>query len=1167
MFKLRYKIGILVLFISFLCLGALGCFAFISAKRHIHEMVEVQYLGQVKEMIKDIEKFLAQVEGDLHFLAHTPPIQGIIRAIDAEGYDPIGKSDYQQWIERLKLIFAQMAISKKEYMQIRLIDRDGMELVRVDYDGKNARTVPEHDLQDKSSRYYFQETMKLGPGKIYVSPFDLNRENGKIEVPYKPTVRYAMPVFDSRGNSRGLVIINALAEQLLKIRPMFVTEKGVGVFITDQEGFYLLNSTDPSKEWGGKRDLNTGEGLAKDYPDVSSRILSGKEYVVFSGEKEIFSSVLKISDRLSVVVGLDASRKIVEAPIHKFRTFLVFLIIGVLCLTAVVSVLFSHWMLKPIQTLREGTHRVSQGDFEHRLEIISNDEIQELAQDFNAMVLSLKQKTAKLTKLYEIGTTTGKDSTEIADRIVSTVAAMLNVKMSSIENINGDRISFVSFYNDGHILHEGNLPLPGTPCAEVVKVKKPCHYHDVAEKFPQDAFLQEHKINTYYGVPVLSSRNEVIGILTAMDTRHIDFSEEDIELLYTLTRRMAFEWELEANIDQIKRANMSLQALYKIASSIAHSIELEELLNNTLDVILGIDFLSLGKEAAIFLLDEQTREIVLTAQRGFSEDMVRYDQRVKVGECLCGQAARSGDFLFSQNSEKNPDHTRHIPHMGPHADICVPLKSKERMLGVLHMHRHVDVALSEEDRQVFEAIGVQLGIAIENAILFKETQDHGVELERRVEERTREIQTINKDLEHANQAKSDFLASMSHELRTPLNAIIGFSEVLQDRYFGELNEKQSEYINDILGSGKHLLSLINDILDLSKIEAGKMEMELSRVKIRDLLENSLVMIKEKAYKHGISLDLQIPDELSDLEITADERMLKQIMFNLLSNAAKFTPDSGEIRVTADLTRDEGRRTRDEGRETMGEGRETMGEGRETRDVAPIESGSEASGRPSSIVISVADSGIGIGPEDQEKIFGEFYQVKGGMTGKTPGTGLGLPLTRRLVEMHGGRIWVESEGEGKGSRFSFTLPLGLESPDRPLTEAPRELPVPSMDDKKVLLNHLNRAISMSMRQNKPFTLCRLYVEGNDRLKKMDPVKEIVEKEKRDYDFLSMDEKGHLFLILQDTGSKGANVICERILKNAETMIEGIKLSCVKAVFPNDGETPEALMERLTIVLAH
>jgi len=254
-----------------------------------------------------------------------------------------------------------------------------------------------------------------------------------------------------------------------------------------------------------------------------------------------------------------------------------------------------------------------------------------------------------------------------------------------------------------------------------------------------------------------------------------------------------------------------------------------------------------------------------------------------------------------------------------------------------------------------------------------------LELEEKIKESTAELEVAMRNAQVANQAKSDFLASMSHELRTPLTSILGLSEVLQEEYFGKLNSKQKQYLNDIQESGQHLLLLINDILDIAKIEAGKMELELGPVVVKELLENSLIMIKEKAGKHNIKLDVDLAPEIKGLKIQADERKLKQIIFNLLSNAVKFTPDGGRIQLGASC---------EDGK----------------------------------LAVAVTDTGIGISLEKQEKVFQEFYQVEAGLRDKTPGTGLGLPLSRKMVEMHGGEIWCESEGEGKGSRFVFTIPL-------------------------------------------------------------------------------------------------------------------------------------------------
>jgi len=239
-----------------------------------------------------------------------------------------------------------------------------------------------------------------------------------------------------------------------------------------------------------------------------------------------------------------------------------------------------------------------------------------------------------------------------------------------------------------------------------------------------------------------------------------------------------------------------------------------------------------------------------------------------------------------------------------------------------------------------------------------------------------ELDRLYKELETASAHKSEFLASMSHELRTPLNAIIGFSQVLREEMFGELNDKQEEYLDDILASAYHLLSLINDVLDLSKVEAGQTELQLTPFSLRDALESGVVMVRERASEDGVQVELAADPDIDPVE--GDERRIRQVVFNLLANAVKFTPEGGSIDVSAARVNGEVR-------------------------------------------VSVADTGPGVAPEDRERIFEEFQQTDTGV-GLGEGTGLGLALSKRFVELHGGRIWVE-DVVGGGSRFVFTLPAG------------------------------------------------------------------------------------------------------------------------------------------------
>jgi len=379
------------------------------------------------------------------------------------------------------------------------------------------------------------------------------------------------------------------------------------------------------------------------------------------------------------------------------------------------------------------------------------------------------------------------------------------------------------------------------------------------------------------------------------------------------------------------------------------------------------------------------------------------------------------DLLIDPRTAGKMGFSRRI---GCRSVVALPLYAKDKLVGNMSFRTREPRPYSKEEIDLFTSIGHQIGVAVENAMLYREReayigelqkahqelQSAAEELENRVRERTANLRKVNKQLqleieerrkvqeecrraqegaEAASAAKSEFLANMSHELRTPLHHMMGFTELLLDGSCGYLNEAQREYLTDVLASGDHLLSLINDILDLSKVEAGKDELALSDVDLRGLLEESLMMFTEKTVRQGIQLSSEIAEIPATIQ--ADRRKLKQILYNLLSNAVKYTPDGGRISLSARKRR--GKKT----------------------------------GHPCEIEISVTDSGIGLRAENLERIFKPFEQVESARSRRFQGAGLGLPLSRRLVELHGGRIWAKSEGADSGSTFTFVIPLDTEQP--------------------------------------------------------------------------------------------------------------------------------------------
>ena len=470
-------------------------------------------------------------------------------------------------------------------------------------------------------------------------------------------------------------------------------------------------------------------------------------------------------------------------------------------------------------------------------------------------------------------------------------------------------------------------------------------------------------IRTAMSAPMLLD-DEVIGALSVYRRQVNPFNAREEALLEgfaaqaaVVVRNVHLVRALEDRGAELARRVEQMEALSDVGQTVGSSLVLDEVLSNI--VKNAVRFAGCDGGSIMEYLEDERCFSVRSAYASSPALLARLRTiRIELEATLVGRAAREGHPISVPDLsvvDLDP-HLRLLYDDGWRSVMAVPVLRGDRIIGALVVRRRSPGAFTDEAAEFLQTFASQSAIAVYNAQLF------------------RELELKSAELEVMSQHKSDFLASMSHELRTPLNAVIGFSEVLLERMFGDLNERQDEYLRDILNSGEHLLALLNDILDLSKVEAGRMELDVSTFSVPLAIDNALTLIKERAGRHGIELESAIDPAVGD--INADERKMKQILLNLLSNAVKFTPDRGKISVTAKA----------------------------------IENGVE---------VSVADTGIGIAPADCAAVFEEFRQVGQQSDAKAEGTGLGLALARKFVELHGGRIRVTSE-LGKGSKFTFSL---------------------------------------------------------------------------------------------------------------------------------------------------
>jgi signal transduction histidine kinase len=673
--------------------------------------------------------------------------------------------------------------------------------------------------------------------------------------------------------------------------------------------------------------------------------------------------------------------------------------IGLLMLALLIAVatgvVFTRRLVKPILQIQEGATRIGAGELGHRIEVRTGDELESLASEFNRMAERLgdsyagleqkvRERTDALREALEYQTATNevlraisRSPTElqpILNAVAESAARLTQSSDALIVRLAGESLVVVAHHGSlATLQRDEDIPLARDyVMGRAVLDRTPIHIPDVAA-LPEDEYAGARMLQARFGyrsvmvLPMLR-KDMPIGAIAIRRMNVRPFTEKQIDLLKVFADQAViaienvrlFE-ELRARTAELARSVAELRALGEVGQAVSSTLDLQTVLKT---ILTRATQLSECYGGVIYEFREATQTFhVMATHRMAPEHLEALQVKpVRLGEGAIGKAGAThapvqvSDIL--DESQPVASQVRHIlSQLGIRSLLAIPFIREQRLLGGLVVWRESSGPFATDVVNLLQTFAAQSVLAIQNARLFQEIQDK------------------SRELEIANRHKSEFLSAMSHELRTPLNAVIGFSEALQARLFGELNAKQAEYVEDIHASGHHLLSLINDILDLSKIEAGRMELDLSTFDVATAVEQALTFVRDRAERAGVELDVEVSPDLGSC--TGDERKFRQILLNLLSNAIKFTPAGGCVGLSA----------------------------------------SRANG---ALQVAVSDTGVGIPPAQQETIFEEFRQVGSHRNGMREGTGLGLALARRFVELHGGTIRVQSEA-GRGAVFTFVLP--------------------------------------------------------------------------------------------------------------------------------------------------